>query len=135
MSEAKKTILSYKVIISYFSQHGCNIEEIQNLINICPDLLLMSEEELEKKVSLLFNADILYGIIICNKNEWKEYLCYETNKKNSVNNCSYITQNFIDTVNKQYIQNILQIDPHDTLEDKLYKFKKASFNSSGYKLK
>lgn len=130
-----KAVLPYESIIDYFLQHGCSIEEAVHMLKICPGLLQMSKEDLEKKVNLLFNSDVLYGIIICNQNNWKEYIYSNTNDNLPSQECSYVTQNFIDTVNKDYIQKILQIEPTDTLEDKLYKMKKASFNSSGYKVK
>ena len=134
MNETKE-VLSYEEIINYFSQHECTIEEAINIIRICPDLLNMSKEELEKKVSLLFNADIFYGIIVCNQNDCKEYVYSQTNNAGASTNFSFVAQSFIDTVNKQYIQQILQILPDDTLEDKLYKLKQAALNSSGYKVK
>lgn len=135
MNETKTAVLSYENIIDYFLQHGCTMEESINIIKNCPELLNMSEAELDKKVSLLFNSDVLYGIIVCDKDNWKEYICSQTNDPNISNGGSYVAQSFIETVNKQYIQKILQILPTDTLEDKLYKMKKAAFNSSGYKVK
>ena len=130
------TVLSYQNIIDYFLEHGCSTGEALAMIKVCPDLLNMDKESLDKKVSLLFNSDVFYGIIICNQNNWKEYLCSQTNKDDLTDsNGSYVAQSFIETVEKQYIQKILQIQPTDTLEDKLYKMKKASFNSSGYKVK
>lgn len=134
MSETKE-VLSYEEIINYFLQHECTLEEAINIIKICPDLFTMSKEEIDKKVSLLFNADIFYGIIVCNKNECKEYAYSQTNNVGASENLSFVAQSFIDTVNKQYIQQILQILPNDTLEDKLYKLKQAALNSSGYKVK
>lgn len=134
MQETKE-VLSYEEIINYFLQHGCTIEEAINIIKICPDLFNMSKEELDKKVSFLFNADIFYGIIVCNKNDCKEYVYSQASNVGPSTNFSFVAQSFIDTVNKQYIQQILQILPNDTLEDKIYKLKQAALNSSGYKVK
>ena len=64
---------SYKDIINYFLEQGCSIEESINLTRICPELFNMSINELDKKVHLLYNSDVLYGIILCNKNNLKEF--------------------------------------------------------------
>lgn len=131
-----KVVTIYADIVNYFIEHGCSVDEAIYLAKICPDLFNMSLEEIEKKVHLIYNSDVLYGVIVCNQNDLKEYLYSQPNHSNSTDRYSYVTQNFLDAFNHHtYLQAILNIQPTDTLEDKLYKMKEASFNSTGYKIK
>lgn len=131
-----KAVPTYKDMVNCFLEQGCSMEEAINFIKHCPELFNMTIEEIYKKVHFLFNSDALYGIIICNQNDIKEYIYAHLGNPNPDLGYSYVTQSFINIINHQdFIQKALGIQPTDTLEDKLYKLKKASFNSSGYKIK
>lgn len=131
-----KTIPTYKDMVNCFIEQGCSMEEAIKFIKYCPELFNMSIEEIDKKVHFLYNSNALYGIIICNQNDIKEYIYSNLENPNHELGYSYVTQSFINIINHQdFIQKALGIQPTDTLEDKLYKLKKATFNSSGYKIR
>ena len=127
-----KAVLSKTDVINYFINHGCTIQNAMDMIQVAPHLLNLSYEQFEKTVSFLFNCDLFYGIIICNKNNWKEYISPQVYPNI---NGQYFAEIFINASNTSYIQNILRISPTDTLEDRLYKMKQKSFNPQGYNLK
>lgn len=123
-------------LIEYFFYRGCTLEELEMILKIFPHLATMSLEEIEQKVTLLFNADIFYGIILCHQNQCQYYLLntdYLTSNK-AVSE-SFIIKTIIECVNKQYLQSILDIQSDDTLEKKLFKMRQVPFNSQGYRIK
>jgi hypothetical protein len=124
-----------KRVCQYFLDRECTFSEAMDMTNKCPELLTMSNEELSRKVTLMFNSDTFYGIVICNQNEYHEFLSSTILKDKQQKGESYVVKNLVETVDKQYLQKIMGIVATDTLEEKLCKMKQSNFNYTGYKVK
>ena len=127
---------AYQEVVQYLLKQNCTISDIEALVKMCPSIFQMTLEEFERKITMLFNANIFYGLIICDKNEYHYYLIHQFNQNPSFKEPSeYIVKTVIDGTKKQYLQKITGIKPDDTLETKLFKMKQLKFNSSGYQIK
>ncbi len=125
----------YQAIVQYLLEQGCELTDIEELVKICPKIFQMDIDSFEKKVTILFNANIFYGLIICNKNDFQYYLVHQQTEKQQDKTIDYVVKTIIDGTKKQYLQKITGISPDDDLETKLFKMKQLKFNSSGYQVK
>lgn len=121
--------------MSIFLDRGCTIEEILDILQKYPKLLSFDDDALDRKVTLMFNADIFYGIVFCDKDDYIPILSMNILKEDKHEEPNYFVSNLLETVNKPYLQKIMGITFQDNLETKLYKMKQSNFNSSGYKVK
>lgn len=122
-------------VYQFFIDRGCTLEEASDILKKCSDLVQLDEQMLEKTVTCMFNADLFYGIIVCNKNDYIYILSDNILKVSNNDEPNYVVENLIDTVNKPYLQKIIGILPEDDLETRLYKMRQSNFNSKGYKVK
>lgn len=132
----------------YFLSRGCSYPDTIKIFAMMPALQNMSEEELNNSITLLFNANSLYGFIYCNEDRYEEFVVNEITEINdkikyhvgafkvpSEDTKDYVMKIVFDALNREYIQKIVGIEENDTLQEKLKKLKKAEFNSTGYKVK
>lgn len=124
-----------EAVYEYFLDRGCTLDETEDILKKCPILAQFDEQKLEQKITCMFNADLFYGIIICNKNDYIYVLSDNVLKESNNDEPNYLVENLMETVNKPYLQKIMEILPEDDLETRLYKMKQSHFNSKGYKVK
>ena len=131
----KKTL----IIASIIKSKGGPMQSVTSLIHNNPELLLMTTEELEKKLYLIINNNFTYAILLIENNLYKWSILenntfgpFITNSMLETNN-NYIIEMIINSINK-YIK-FTNIDPNYSLEKKVELFKRINKNEEGYHLK
>lgn len=117
------------------------------LLEQMPYLVFLSDDEMFKKLSFIYNANELYAAICCFHNEYSwtvynnktgefdklQYLDITLDNKNKRENA--IIKMIIDSTSRNDIQSIASILATDDLEDRIYKLKQLKINETGYNLK
>lgn len=124
-----------------------NEKQAIQLLENMPNLLLLDKKALEKDFCTIYNSDILYAVVLLNKNsyEWSYYnlekeefqkLRYQAfdYKIRQIDEDSMIRA-VIDSTFREDIIKYAKIEKDDNLETRMAKLKNLNANSSGYRIK
>jgi len=126
-------------IANIIKRKGCNIQSAFTLVKNNPELLKIDINELEKRLYLIINHNIIYALLYVEENNYSwsilknnEFGPFIKNIANHHNN-DYIIEMIIESIEKY--NKITSPMSNQTLEEKIKQFDLIKKNEEGYHLK
>lgn len=128
-----------KIIISLLDK-GLNTQEVYSLLLSNNELLLLSSEEIDEKISLIYNGNIIYCVLFCNGFDlkWSILDSYKggfTPFKTKEEDNNLVVNMLLDYIKGNKIKDYIDVNENDTYESMIKKIKHYKFNSKGYELR
>lgn len=139
-------------ILNVLINKGCNKESAASLLTNNLGLISYTKEELESKLSMIYNNREIYAILFCDENNYKWSLYNKNNnsftvfkgynEENSIfygnvkeQNKDYIVEMVLSYLDNPKFKNFIKYDETDTLEEKINNYKSLKTNDQGYHIK
>lgn len=124
--------------VSSLMKKGCTKDAAFSLLLSNLDLLKLTENELAKKISIIYNHDDIYAALYCNQNDYRwalykdgnfsEFIKYDPKK----NDYDYIVELVLSFTENPKFKKIFDFKNQNSLEEKINLLKNVKTNEQGY---